>query len=102
MEQAPRSSNSPEGLRRQLGLGSAAAAVAGEAIAVGIFLTPAGMAKALGSPFWLLAAWLFMGAITISGLCVLASCRRDFPRRVGFTCICVKPTVSGLRFSTAG
>ena len=37
-------------LRRQLGLGSAAAAVAGEAIAVGIFLTPAGMAKALGSP----------------------------------------------------
>jgi len=40
-------------LPRQLGLGTAAAAVAGEAIGVGIFLTPAGMARQLGSPFWL-------------------------------------------------
>src|SRR5450631_975360 len=48
----------PIRLRRELGLGSAAAAVAGEAIAVGIFLTPAGMAKLLGSPFWLLFVYL--------------------------------------------
>src|ERR1700723_219589 len=57
----------PEGLRRQLGLGPAPAAVAGEAIAVGIFLTPAGMAKALGSPFWLLIVWLAVAATTLSG-----------------------------------
>jgi basic amino acid/polyamine antiporter, APA family len=56
-----------EGLRRQLGLGSAAAVVAGEAIAVGIFLTPAGMAKSLASPFWLLIVWLAVGAMTLSG-----------------------------------
>jgi|HubBroStandDraft_6_1064221.scaffolds.fasta_scaffold10580_3 APA family basic amino acid/polyamine antiporter len=56
-----------EVLRRQLGLGSAAALVAGEAIAVGIFLTPAGMAKSLASPFWLLIVWLAVGAMTLSG-----------------------------------
>src|SRR6204780_2399568 len=54
-------------LRRQLGLGSAAAVVAGEAIAVGIFLTPAGMAKSLASPFWLLIVWLAVGSMTLSG-----------------------------------
>jgi len=83
MEQAPRSSNSPEGLRRELGLGSAAAAVAGEAIAVGIFLTPAGMAKALGSPFWLLAVWLFMGAITLSGALCFGELSARFPEAGG-------------------
>jgi hypothetical protein len=39
-------------LSRQLGLGSAVAAVAGESIAVGIFLTPAGMGRSLGLPFY--------------------------------------------------
>jgi APA family basic amino acid/polyamine antiporter len=61
-ETTPRSD---EGLRRQLGLGSAAAVVAGEAIAVGIFLTPASMAKSLASPFWLLIVWLAVGAMTL-------------------------------------
>ena len=55
------------GLQRQLGLGSAAAAVAGEAIGVGIFLTPAGMARQLGSPFWLLTVWLAMGLMAVAG-----------------------------------
>ena len=51
----------PKDLRRELGLASATAVVAGECIAVGIFLTPAGMAKALGSPMWLLLVWLGVG-----------------------------------------
>ena len=55
------------GLRRELGLASTTAAVIGGIIAVGIFLTPAGMAKALGSPFWLLLVWLVVGAMTLSG-----------------------------------
>jgi len=54
-------------LPRQLGLGTAAAAVAGEAIGVGIFLTPAGMARQLGSPFWLLMVWLVMGLMAVAG-----------------------------------
>src|SRR3984957_4735447 len=70
-------------LRRQLGLGSAAAAVAGEAIAVGIFLTPAGMAKALGSPFWLFLVWLAVGATTLSGALCFGELAGRFPRPGG-------------------
>jgi len=47
-------------LKRQLGLKSATALIIGEVIAVGVFLTPAGMTKSLGSPFWLLVIWLAM------------------------------------------
>ena len=72
-----------EGLRRQLGLGSAAAVVAGEAIAVGIFLTPAGMAKSLGSPFWLLMVWLAVGAMTLSGALCYGELAGRFPRAGG-------------------
>jgi APA family basic amino acid/polyamine antiporter len=68
----------PGGLSRQLGLGSAVAAVAGESIAVGIFLTPAGMARSLGSPFWLLIVWLAMGAMALSG----ALCYGELAARV--------------------
>src|SRR5215813_4320959 len=83
MAQAPRSATNPGGLHRELGLGSAAAAVAGEAIAVGIFLTPAGMAKSLGSPFWLLAVWLVMGAITISGALCFGELAARYPEAGG-------------------
>lgn len=54
-------------LKRQFGLRTATALVVGEVIAVGIFLTPAGMAKSLGSPFWLLTVWLVMGAMALCG-----------------------------------
>jgi APA family basic amino acid/polyamine antiporter len=71
------------GLRRELGLASATAAVAGECIAVGIFLTPAGMAKALGSPFWLLAVWVVVGGMTLSGALTLGELATCFPRAGG-------------------
>ncbi|HKZ78396.1 MAG TPA: amino acid permease [Pyrinomonadaceae bacterium] len=54
-------------LKRQLGIGAATALVVGEVIAVGIFLTPAGIAKSLGSPFWLLIVWLTMGGMALCG-----------------------------------
>ena len=79
----PVSTAPAEGLRRQLGLGSAAAAVAGEAIGVGIFLTPAAMAKSLGSPFWLLVVWLGMGAMTMSGALCFGELAGRFPRPGG-------------------
>ena len=72
-----------DAVKRELGLGSATAAVAGEAIAVGIFLTPAGMAKALGSPFWLLAVWLTVGAMTLSGALCYGELARRYPRSGG-------------------
>ncbi len=54
-------------LSRQLGLGAAVSLVIGEVIAVGIFLTPAQMARSVGSPFWLLVIWLAMGVMAYCG-----------------------------------
>ncbi len=65
-------------LARRLGLRSATALVVGEVIGVGIFLTPAGMARSLGSPAWLLLAWVAMGASALAGaLCLGALAARD-------------------------
>jgi APA family basic amino acid/polyamine antiporter len=71
------------GLRRELGLTSTTATVIGGIIAVGIFLTPAGMAKALGSPFWLLMVWLVVGAMTLSGALCYGELAGRFPRAGG-------------------
>ena len=59
--------NQEPGLPRQLGLTTATALVVAEVIGVGIFLTTAGMVKALGSPFWLLAVWLTTGMAAMGG-----------------------------------
>ncbi len=77
------SSATAQGLRRELGLGSTTAAIIGGIIAVGIFLTPAGMAKALGSPFWLLVVWLAVGATTMSGALCYGELAGRFPRAGG-------------------
>ena len=73
----------PQGLKRELGVGSATASVAGEMIAVGIFLTPAGMAKALGSPMWLLIVWVVVGAMSLSGALCYGELAGRFPRAGG-------------------
>jgi basic amino acid/polyamine antiporter, APA family len=70
-------------LRRELGLGSAIATVVGESIAIGIFLTPAGMAKALGSPFWLLVVWALMAAMALSGALCFGELATRFPQDGG-------------------
>jgi len=69
--------------RRQLGLASAIAAVAGETIAVGIFLTPAMMAKSLGSPFYLLLVWVIVGILTVCGALTYGELAARFPRDGG-------------------
>jgi len=66
-------------LRRQLGLTTAAALIVGEVIGVGIFLTPAGMAKSLGSPFLLLVVWLVMGAMSLCGALCYGELAVRFP-----------------------
>ena len=53
-----------------LGLAGATALVVGQVIAVGIFLTPAAMARLLGSPFWLLMVWLVAGTMALCGTSV--------------------------------
>jgi APA family basic amino acid/polyamine antiporter len=71
------------GLRRQLGLSSATAAVVGQVIALGIFLTPAGMAKSLGSPFWVLTVWLLMGGMALCGAFCYGALAARFPEAGG-------------------
>src|ERR671938_1561748 len=70
-------------LKRQLGLRTATALVVGEVIAVGIFLTPAGMAKALGSPLWLLIVWLTMGAMALCGALCYGELAARYPEAGG-------------------
>jgi APA family basic amino acid/polyamine antiporter len=70
-------------LRRQLGLSSATALVVGEVIGVGIFLTPAGMARSLGSPFWLLVVWLVMGVMALAGALCFGALAARYPEAGG-------------------
>jgi APA family basic amino acid/polyamine antiporter len=83
---------------RQMGVWAATAVVTGEAISLGIFLTPAAMAKSLGSPALLGAVWCGMAVMTMAGaLCFTELAvrnphdggeyvylRRGFGRRVSF------------------
>lgn len=70
-------------LKRQLGFRTAAAVVVGEVIAVGIFLTPAGMAKSLGSPALVLAVWLVMGLMALCGALCYGELAARFPEAGG-------------------
>ena len=83
---------------RQMGVWAATAVVTGEAISLGIFLTPAGMAKSLGSPALLAAVWCGMALLTLGGAVCFTELavrnphdggeylylRRGFGRRVAF------------------
>lgn len=71
------------GLERRLGVVSIAALVIGEVIAVGIFLTPAGMAKSLGSPVLLLLAWLVMGVMALTGALCYGELAARYPEAGG-------------------
>jgi len=70
-------------LQRQIGLRTATALIVGEIIAVGIFLTPAGMAKALGSPALLLTVWLVIAALSICGALCFGELASRFPEAGG-------------------
>lgn len=68
---------------RTLGLDSATALVVGEVIGVGIFLTPAAMTKALGSPFWVLVVWLVVGATVLCGSLCYGELAARYPEAGG-------------------
>lgn len=53
--------------RRELSLSAAVAVVTGESVALGIFLTPAAMARSLGSPLLLALVWCGLGLMALSG-----------------------------------
>jgi APA family basic amino acid/polyamine antiporter len=72
-----------EGSERTLGLDSTAALVVGEVIGVGIFLTPAEMIRTLGSPFWVLAVWLAVGATVLCGSFCYGALAARYPEAGG-------------------
>ena len=54
------------GFRRELGLYDSTMVVAGSMIGSGIYIVSAAMARELGSPGWLLVAWVITGVLTIT------------------------------------
>ncbi|MGC2400288.1 MAG: amino acid permease, partial [Acidobacteriaceae bacterium] len=69
--------------QRQLGLAAAVAVVTGEAIALGIFLTPAAMAKSLGSPLLLGLVWLGIALMAMCGALSYSELAIRFPESGG-------------------
>src|ERR671935_2941188 len=57
--------------------------VAGSMIGSGIFIVSASMARALGSPLWLLTAWIVTGLITLLGALAYGELAAMFPRAGG-------------------
>ena len=70
-------------LQRRFGLRTAVALLIGQVIAVGIFLTPAGMAKSVGSPFWLLVVWLLTGLMALCGALCFGELASRYPEAGG-------------------
>jgi len=68
---------------RPLGLVHVASIVVGAIVGVGIFFTPASLAKALPSPTWVLGIWLLGGIVSLSGALVFAELGARFPRAGG-------------------
>jgi APA family basic amino acid/polyamine antiporter len=68
---------------RQMGAWAATAVVTGEAISLGIFLTPAGMARSLGSPALLGAVWCGMALLTLAGAVCFTELAVRFPQAGG-------------------
>jgi APA family basic amino acid/polyamine antiporter len=71
------------GLQRRIGLLPATGLVVGGTIGVGIFLTPAGMAKSVGSPALLLGIWAFLGLMALSGALCFGELAARFPEAGG-------------------
>ena len=72
-----------EHLKREIGLRTATALIVGEIIAVGIFLTPANMAKSLGSPALLLIVWLVVATLSLCGALCFGELAVRYPEAGG-------------------
>src|ERR671934_1894375 len=57
--------------------------VAGSMIGSGIFIVSADIARTVGSPFWLLMAWVMTGVITLLGALAYGELAAMFPRAGG-------------------
>src|ERR671935_1628457 len=68
---------------KALTLTDATMLVAGSMIGSGIFIVSADISRTVGSPFWLLAAWILTGVITMLGALAYAELAAMYPRAGG-------------------
>src|SRR5204863_3086409 len=68
---------------RGLGLYDSTMVVIGSMVGSGIFIVSADMARTIGSPGWLLVAWLLTGALTIVGALSYGELAAMMPRAGG-------------------
>ncbi len=73
----------PPSLQPQFGVIGATALVASATIGVGIFLTPASMARAAGAPGVLFAVWLALGLMALAGALCLGELASRLPHAGG-------------------
>jgi APA family basic amino acid/polyamine antiporter len=73
----------PTDLRRQVSLPVATALVVGGTVGVGIFLTPAGMARSLASPALVAMVWAFMGTTAVCGALCFGELAARYPEAGG-------------------
>jgi len=70
-------------LSRELGPVTTTLLVVGQVIAVGIFLTPAAMVRALIAPLWVLGVWVLMGGMAVCGALVFGELASRYPHAGG-------------------
>jgi basic amino acid/polyamine antiporter, APA family len=68
---------------RALTLTDATMLVAGSMVGSGIFIVSADISRTVGSPFWLLAAWVLTGVITLLGALAYGELAGMFPKAGG-------------------
>lgn len=83
VEVGPPPVSGPSRLRRGIGRIDAISLVIGSMIGSGIFIVSAESARLLGSPGWLLLAWVAAGALTLAGALSCAELAAMLPRAGG-------------------
>ncbi|MGH7721016.1 MAG: APC family permease [Gemmatimonadaceae bacterium] len=79
-----RTSAAPQpGFVKAMSLTDATMLVAGSMIGSGIFIVSADIARSVGSPFWLLMAWVVTGVITLLGALAYGELAAMYPRAGG-------------------
>ena len=77
------SAPAPGDFVKALTLTDATMLVAGSMIGSGIFIVSADIARTVGSPFWLLVAWVLTGVITLLGALAYGELAAMYPRAGG-------------------
>lgn len=70
-------------LQRRFGIWAAMAMIVAEVMGVGLFLTPAGMARTVGATGWVLGVWALVGLLSVAGALCFAELGSRFSEAGG-------------------